>query len=124
MSDVVLPGDVLAATMAMLCALLTITHAGDLKGREAYFDKKPATVRMLGINHDTIKSLMQMTTHLRGVIDSGGGGVSDGTADQFFISVAGIGTTRPQPDVATEDWPFVPEWLLLHVRSDLPAIAY
>ena len=66
-ADVYLPPDVLDTALAMLCSPLTVTHAGDLRGRETHFKHSPAaTVRLLTCDEDAVNARKQITAHMEG----------------------------------------------------------
>ena len=62
--DVILPPDVLDTTLAMLCAPLTVTHVGDLRGRKRHFRCPAASVMLHTIDEDVIKGLKRITVDM------------------------------------------------------------
>ena len=66
--DVILPPDVLAAALGLLCAPLIVTLEGDLSGQEAYFDSAAVAVRLRTVEEAVLEQLR--------TISLGAGGLS------------------------------------------------
>ena len=71
--DVILPPDVLDTSLAMLCAPLTVTHAKDLRGREAHFGCPAVTVRLRNTDVEVMEALKGISANT-----PGGWAVGDG----------------------------------------------
>ena len=64
--DVILPPDVLDTSLAMLCAPLTVTHAKDLRGREAHFGCPAVTVRLRNTDVEVMEALKGISANTPG----------------------------------------------------------